>query len=150
MSAFYLPVTPLDLARGTTFLIGMVGVGVGASALLNPSAFAANFGFPPQSLEASTATSNAFVPIAAGRALGSGLGLLALVYLKLNKAVGVCLIAGTATAFTDGYLLNRSIDALEDSKISDEERKAAKAKAWGHWGVMPVIGGIGTWLVMNS
>lgn len=150
MSSFNLPVAPIDLARGAAFLLGTLGVGVGVRGLLAPSPYAVTFGFPPQSSTIASATSNPFVPIAAGRAVSSSIGLLACVYLKYDKPVGVMLISGVLTAFFDGYFLSKSIDEIEEGKISAEERQAAKGKAWGHWGGMPLIGGLGIWLVLNS
>ncbi len=55
-----LSLTPLSLARGTSFLVGGLGVFMGIRAILRLTSYAVTFGFHPSTTAAQSAASNPF------------------------------------------------------------------------------------------
>jgi hypothetical protein len=149
---------PIDLARGATAAVSLLGIVVGARGLLNPFAYASAFGFPSITWAGSTAETNPWVRVTSVRVLSSGLALFTCNYLKCDRAVGVMLVSGFLTGLVDGLMVtnystvreSRRSSSGEQRRVQEEHQQAAKHAAWGHWTITTVSAAVGAWMIAQS
>ncbi|KAH8895899.1 hypothetical protein GQ53DRAFT_743856 [Thozetella sp. PMI_491] len=144
-------VTPMQLARGATYVIGSFGLFMNARALADPVSYATAFGFHPSTVIAKSAISNPFIVVSGGRAIASGVALLGCAYLGADRATGVLLMSSVLTGILDAWAVTKFGGQVTDTQaeargIQEERLEHAKSAATGHVVITSLFATMGAWM----
>lgn len=151
-----LNLTSLPLVRGTSFLVGSLGIFMGVRAILYPVSYAAQFGFHPSTECTKSAASNPFIVVSAGRVIASGVTFIACAYLKADRALSVLLISSVVTGAIDGYAVRKFAGHMDETKtgeqlVVEEEKTAhARGRAIGHVLTTGTFAALGVWTLLKG
>jgi len=117
--------------RLTATALGTIFVGFGINAILRPVNALSFFELGPLAATANQDLIDALMVVYGVRDIFMGLAIYAAAYYKNTKALGLILIAGSAVAFTDGYVCKAYVGTGE----------------MNHWGYAPILTVLGTLLL---
>lgn len=150
------PINGLAITRITATVCGVTGAAVGIRALLDPRGYATSFGLHPSLSLSGAASSRLFLAVSGGRSLSFGLGLLAAVCMRNDRALGLMLLPSIVGGVVDGWTLVRAVGGeqgaltVEGMPVARDLEEMARRSAWGHFAVTAVLSGTGAWLLLHG